>query len=68
MARQTLRLIHTGTMLFGGRKRSVVPVFITQHIGDTLASACFARHRGVEQYLFGLKKAVAASDGASCRH
>ena len=50
-------------MLFGGRECSVVPVFITQHVGDVLASARIARHRGVEPQLVGHKKAVAAGDG-----
>lgn len=39
MARQTFGLIYTGTMLFGGRERSVVPIFIAQHVGDVLPPA-----------------------------
>ena len=37
MARQAFGLIHTGPMLFGGRERSVVPIFIAQHVGDVIA-------------------------------
>lgn len=62
MTRQTLGLIHTGAVLHGGRERSVVPFFITQHVGDLLASACIARHRRVEKQLVGHEKAVAAGD------
>ena len=63
MARQTLSLTHTGPVLPGGRERSVVPVFIAQHVGDDLAAARVARHRGAEQQLVGHEKAVAAGDG-----
>ena len=62
MARQAFGLIHTGPVLFGGRERNVVPVYIAQHVGDVLASARVARHRGVEQQLVGHEKAVAAGD------
>ena len=62
MTRQTLSLVHTGPMLPGGRERSVVPVFIAEHVGDVLALARIARHRGVEQQLVCFKNAVAAGD------
>ena len=62
IARQAFGLIHTEPVLFGGRERNVVPVYIAQHVGDVLASARVARHRGVEQQLVGHEKTVTAGD------
>ena len=62
MTRQTLSLVHIGTMLFGRGERRIIPVFIAEHVGDVLAPARIARHRGVEQQLVCFEKAVAAGD------